>query len=216
MYKQVIIFTLLAVFLNPLSANATSAGELLALTCSSCHGTKGVSHGPATPSIAGLSKNYIIASMLSYKHIDNLDHAQDIVDERKNLDDVVILKRSATIMTRIAKAYSIEEIEKLADYFSSQKITLAVQDSDKDQAKKGEKLHDRYCEKCHEEGGIKPDDDVGLLAGQWQDYLRNSMHDFRNSDREMPKKMRNKIDKMVKKKGANSIEALIQYYASQK
>ena len=80
------------------SANAEMAsGQVLANTCFSCHGPAGKSAG-AMPSLKGKSGKIIIASMEAYRS--------------------GALK--ATVMNRIAKGYTSEEIKALAGYFSSQ------------------------------------------------------------------------------------------------
>ena len=40
-----------------------ASGAMLASTCEGCHGTDGISQGPATPSIAGMSEDYLIEAM---------------------------------------------------------------------------------------------------------------------------------------------------------
>lgn len=70
--------------------------SMLANTCAGCHGPNGKSLGPATPSIAGTSKEYFIQTMNDFKSGD----------------------RPSTIMMRIAKGYSDEDIALMADYFS--------------------------------------------------------------------------------------------------
>ncbi len=81
--------------------------------------------------------------------------------------------------------------------------------------KKGGKLHDKYCEKCHSDGGQSAEDDSGILAGQWTDYLKWSLADYTSGNREMTKKMAKKLKKLVKKEGDKGIDALLAYYASQ-
>ncbi len=83
---------------------ATPTAESLAYTCFGCHGVNGNSQGPATPSIAGLDKNYIADTMQAFK-----------TD-----------KRPGTIMGRIAKGYSDEEIELVAGFFAAQKSNTAA------------------------------------------------------------------------------------------
>ena len=41
------------------------------------------------------------------------------------------------------------------------------------------------------------------------------MDDFQNDRREMPKKMKKQLEKMVKKEGDKGLDALYAYYASQ-
>lgn len=171
------------------------SASMLANTCAGCHGTDGSSNGPATPSIAGMKGEYFIETMQEYKSG----------------------KRPATIMDRIAKGYSDDEIKLMAGFFAEQKFVRIEQGADKKLASAGKRLHDRYCEKCHEEGG-RMADDGGILAGQMMPYLRYSFDDFISGSREMPKKMKSKVDEMLKKEksGKDSIEQLVHYYGSQK
>lgn len=166
------------------------SSQALAYTCAGCHGTNGVSNGPATPSLAGISKDYMIESMEAYK----------------------TGERPATIMNRIAKGYSEKEIVAMSEFFAKQKYTPAEQEVDAKLAKKGAKLHDKYCEKCHEDGGTSVEDDAGLLKGQWRPYLADSFADYHSGKREMTKKMKKKFDKMAEK--PENMKALIEFYSA--
>lgn len=172
---------------------ATPSASMLANTCAGCHGTDGVSNGPATPTIAGMSSEYFIESMKAYREG----------------------TRPATIMNRIAKGYSDEEIKAMAGYFAKQKFVRIQQDSDDKLAKKGKNLHKKYCEKCHEDGG-RSADDGGILAGQMMPYLHYSFSDFMDGSRDMPKKMKRQVEKMHEAAGDEGIEELVNYYGSQK
>ena len=172
----------------------TPSAEMLAYTCAGCHGTNGNSGGPATPTIAGASKEYIVEAMQEYKSGE----------------------RPSTIMTRIAKGYSEEEFKLMAGYFSKQQFVAGNQTADAEKAKKGAKLHDKYCEKCHAEGGTSAEDDSGLLAGQWTPYLHYAMQDFLSGKREMPKKMKKKVEKLQEKEGDAGMDALMNFYGSAK
>ena len=70
----------------------------LAASCANCHGTDGKSAG-VMPPLAGLDKNYIVLQMQDFKHG----------------------KRPATVMHQLAKCYSDEQIELMAEYFAAQK-----------------------------------------------------------------------------------------------
>lgn len=72
-----------------------AAGGLLANACTSCHGPDGRSE-TAIPTIAGMDADAIIAAMTAFRD-----------DSRPN-----------TIMGRIARAYTDEEIALIAHYFS--------------------------------------------------------------------------------------------------
>ena len=69
---------------------------MLANPCAGCHGTDGASPGPIPP-LKGLPSSYIISAMKSYK-----------TDQRKG-----------TVMNRIAKGYTDEEIKLMASHFEA-------------------------------------------------------------------------------------------------
>lgn len=173
---------------------ATPSGSMLGNTCAGCHGTNGSSNGPATPSLAGVSTEYFIDAMKAYREGE----------------------RPSTVMGRIAKGYNDEEIKAMAPFFAKQKITSIDQHADSKKADAGKKLHKKYCEKCHEDGGRSSEDDAGVLASQMMPYLRNTMADFHSGDREMPKKMKKKIESLQKSKGDEGVDQLIHYYGSQR
>ena len=173
---------------------ATPSASMLGNTCAGCHGTNGNSNGPATPTIAGISSEYFIEAMEEYKSGE----------------------RPSTIMGRIAKGYTEEEIKRMAGFFAKKKMTRLPQQVDAKMAKKGMKLHEKFCEKCHEDGGRSTEDDAGILAGQWMPYLHYTMNDFTSGKREMSKKMKKKVEQLQSKGGDEAIDALIQYYGSQK
>ncbi len=169
-------------------------GAMLANTCAGCHGTNGASVGSAIPIIGGLSADTIKEGMNAYKSGD----------------------RPATVMGRIARGYSDEEIEAMAGFFCEQKFVPAKQEVDAKKAKAGKKLHDEYkCDKCHEEGGSLDEDGTSVLAGQWKTYLQYEFADFQQDHRGMPKKMAKAMEKLLKKDADARTEQLIEYYASQ-
>jgi len=170
-----------------------ASDAMLANTCAGCHGTDGASNGPAIPTIAGLSNDYFVDIMKGY--------AEGTVP--------------ATIMDRIAKGYSEDEIIQLAKFFIAKPFVKAKQDFDPKLVKKGGKLHDKYCEKCHAEGGQSAEDDAGVMAGQWTPYLMYQFEDFNAGHRDAPKKMKKKMKTMMSKEGKSALDALASYYASQ-
>ncbi|HWQ37517.1 MAG TPA: c-type cytochrome [Burkholderiales bacterium] len=90
----------LTAFLTPVAGAAEQDLQARdwAATCTGCHGTNGKSEG-AIPGIAGLDKAYIIGVLLEFK-----------AD-----------KRPATVMHQHAKGYSDTQIERIAEFFASQK-----------------------------------------------------------------------------------------------
>jgi sulfide dehydrogenase cytochrome subunit len=114
-------------------------------------------------------------------------------------------------MGRIAKGYTEEEIALMADYFAGQEFVRMKQDVDPQKVEAGARLYGDNCEKCHEDNGASPEDDAGILAGQWLPYLNYTMEDFQSGRREMPKKMKKKVEKLDN----FDIEALMHFFASQ-
>jgi sulfide dehydrogenase cytochrome subunit len=164
---------------------------MLSGTCAGCHGSDGSSVA-ITPSIAGLSDEYFIDTMQAFKS-----------DERQS-----------TVMGRIAKGYSDDEIAAMAGYFAKLSMKPMQQPFDQAKAAQGAKLHEESCEKCHEEGGTVAEDGAPL-AGQSMLYLQYSMEDFQAGARDMPKKMKKKLKQLVEAHGQAGLDAVIHYYGSQ-
>jgi sulfide dehydrogenase cytochrome subunit len=173
----------------------TATGTMLANTCAGCHGTYGNSQGPATPSIAAMDPIVFVETMQYFR------------------DD----ETYSTVMGRIARGYNDEELEKMAEYFHQQEFAPAQQDFDQALVENGDDLHERYCEKCHIEGGkpVPEEEDYYILAGQWTPYLKYAMSDFRDERREIPKKMARKLESLLEAEGEDGLAALWAYYASQ-
>lgn len=87
--------------LLPMMASAQTvgpSGQAMTQTCYVCHGPDGKSAGPIAP-LAGLPKDHIIRQMAEFK-----------AD-----------RRPGTIMNRIAKGYSDEQIVAIADFIATLK-----------------------------------------------------------------------------------------------
>lgn len=168
-------------------------GAMLGNTCAGCHGTNGSSAGLSMPTIAEMSKDTFTDAMKAFRDG----------------------KRYATVMTRIAKGYTDEDIAAMADFFSGQKFIRHEQEVDAARVARGAKLHEEHCDKCHEDSGRKDIDGSSILGGQWLQYLRFAMADFKADAREMPKKMAKQVEN-VAEKGPDAMEDLLHFYASQK
>ncbi len=90
---------------NAASAQTTFGVSILAGSCANCHGTDGRSPG-GIPSLAGRPEALLKSQMLAYK-----SDASPV---------------GTTIMNRLAKGYSDEEIHALALYFSQMTPELEV------------------------------------------------------------------------------------------
>ena len=90
------ILAALACAALPAIAQDSPAARSLAATCANCHGTDGRSVTQEVVSLAGLPKDDIVAKMKAFR------------------DGT----RPATVMHQIAKGYSDQQIELIADYFA--------------------------------------------------------------------------------------------------
>jgi len=174
------------------TAAASASGDMLGNTCAGCHGTNGVSNGPAAPTIAGLAPEYFTEAMENYASNE----------------------RTSTIMGRIARGYTEDEIEAMATFFAGKEYVVQSQSYDSSMVAKGQELHEAYCDKCHSEAGVLSEDEAGFLGGQWKPYLQYSLNDFMSGGREAPKKMARQLKKLHGKEGDAGIAALLEYYAS--
>lgn len=187
-------------------AHVSVAATLDELTkqCSECHKKDGNSVDGETPHIAGMSLGYFKESMAAYQS----GARPAKVVKRPNKPD--------TDMKAIVEKLNAKDIELLAAFYSKQKYQPQVQNTDANKAKAGEKLHQQYCDKCHENAGRSGEDDAGILAGQPLDYLRYTFESYAKGQRKMSEKMEKKFKAMQEKAGAEGLEQLIHFYAGQK
>ena len=198
--KKALVALIGSIFMAGAStALAGPSAQAMADTCAGCHGTDGQSVGPASPNLAGMSASYFIDSMTYFKNLEKGAWSGEDA-------------RPATIMNRIAKGYTDEQIEEMAEYFAAMPVYKANVPHDAAKAKAGAEVYDKGCAKCHDEGGALPDDDAGILAGQWLPWLEYSMVDFKSGHREMPKKMKKQVNKL----SDAELDAVLHYFASQK
>lgn len=192
----------LSVMLITLTLGGVSYAGEIADECMDCHGKDGVSSDDDMPTIAGFSATYIIDSMTAYR-----EGERPASESKYRHGDT---SRAPTDMAKIAKDLNEADTKKIAEFFASKKFVPAKQSFDAAKAEVGADIHDRACAKCHEDGGSVPEDDAGILAGQWMGYLKNSFDEYASGKRSMPKKMIPKMEKL----SADDIEALIHYYGS--
>ncbi len=176
-------------------ATDVASGKMLVDTCAGCHGTHGNSVGPASPSIAGMDPLVFVDMMIAFQNGDTY----------------------STIMGRIARGYTEDELIRMGSYIKEQQFVPVKQSFDESLVADGEAYHEKFCSNCHEDGGkaLADVEDYIILAGQWTPYLQYAMEDFREDRRMLPKKMGRKLDQMLEEQGEESLDALFAYYASQ-
>ncbi len=182
-------------FVATLCSSAVLAEDVIK-NCESCHGPNGNSKGEnRIPSIASYSVPYIIDTLKDFRS-----------GERPSIK-VKNAQGEETSMTEIARALSPEDEDKAAKYFSAQTFIVHKQGGDDALADAGRKVFNKRCEKCHEKGG-NPEDDNGIILGQWKPYLKLQFTQFGDKTREAPKKMRKKFDKLSDEQKAGILEYL--------
>jgi sulfide dehydrogenase cytochrome subunit len=182
---------------------AGADGAAIAEGCANCHGRNGVSTEPQVPIIAGYSTKYIVDSLKNFKSKARFCAEVKIPAGPK--------KGTRSDMCRITAELPEGDWETIAKYFAAQKFVRAKQPFDAAKAQKGTAVYKLRCEKCHEDNGSSPDEDNGILAGQWMPYLRDQIAGFRAGRRPIDDKMKQRLDKVNKE----DEEALLHFFASQ-
>lgn len=195
-------FCVFILILLSISSQAASIDDTI-IMCNDCHGKNGVSSNSNVPSIAGFSETTISDMLTAY-----IDETRIARNSKFKHGDT---SRAETNMTTISKKLTESDIGALSTYYAKQTPIPAPQKFDIALAKKGKKLHKNHCIKCHEDGGSSPDDDSGILAGQWIPFLKEAFQDYRSGKRETDAEMQKKINKLSEKQ----VKSLIHYYASQ-
>jgi sulfide dehydrogenase cytochrome subunit len=168
--------------------------------CDTCHGKNGVSKNANVPTIAGFSAASIMDILPQYQS--GARHAEAYTPKGGKKSDMKVATNGMTE----------KDFAAVAAHYAKQKFVVAKQSVNAGLAKKGEKIHNKSCEKCHSEGGALAEDDASILAGQWKPYLERQFALIKAGKREIPKKMKRKLDKL----NAEDIKAIIEYYAGKK
>lgn len=165
--------------------------DMLAHTCAGCHGTNGASAGAAMPTIGGMDKGYLVSVLSDYK----------------------TGLRPSTIMGRIMRGYSDQEIAAIASWFAEKPWVSTDRPIDGRIAHLGEEIHERECATCHADGGRDQSDEAPRLAGQWAPYTQYALETCRDEGlRCEPRKMAERVMNL----DDAELNALAHYYESQK
>lgn len=137
------------------AAGDAAAGEALALRCSGCHGARGVSHDPVTPSLAGQDPQYLAKALAGYGG-----------------------SRHHASMQRQFGALGAAEIRDLAAYYAAQKGSPALTQQDP-VAQMVQK-----CDRCHGDAAGQSATPVPRIRGQDKDYLVMALRAYRDDRRD--------------------------------
>ena len=133
-----------------------AAGKAAATACTGCHGERGVSTAPETPSLAGQDAQYLVAATLAYKDgtraDDTMKGVAAAVDER-NLRDV-----AAFFASLPPQALSVRKPLSTAEWAER-------------------------CDRCHGVNGNSQDPRIPALAAQRADWLEQVLNAYRTGAR---------------------------------
>ncbi len=188
--RSVALAVLVSVLFPLTSAAQQASHSMLGNMCAGCHGTRGKSAEPM-PIIAGQPEEYLAKTMKSYRSG----------------------RRPSTIMGRLARGYSDEEVDAMASFFASQNWMSPKQDFDAELAALGQSIHEEQCEVCHANGGRYASGGTPRIAGQWRRYLEVVMQEYWRIDRKMPHLFMSVI---MSRLHSNDLKALAHFYASQR
>lgn len=168
---------------------AASAQAAKSDSCAHCHGTDGNSASSAFPSLAGQTREYLYRQIKAFKE-----------GVRKN-----------SMMSPSVGVLSDEDMQELADYFSSQTLTRSSSKTDPATVAKGKKIaEEAQCAACHQ-AGYKGLNEFPRLSRQKYPYLVKQLKDFRDGVRTSDNGV---MAPTVKDLTDAQIEALSQYFTS--
>lgn len=161
-------------------------GAKLAYTCQGCHGIEGYRNAYPSyrvPKLGGQKAAYLVAALQGYR------------------DGT----REHSTMQAQAASMTDQEMQDLAAYFSSvANETVAAGGTETagiDAA--------ATCVACHGQNGISVSPNWPTLAGQYEDYLRHALNQYRDGTRKNPV-----MAQMAAPLTDADVEVLVRYYAS--
>lgn len=138
------------------AAGDVEAGKEASANCVGCHGEKGVSGNPATPSLAGQDPQYLVAALQAYKGGSRSDETMKAL--AASLDDKAMKNLAAYFAAQTPKAPNVRK-----------PLTT-------------EEWTER-CDRCHGVNGNSTDPRLPMLAGQRADYLSKALQGYRERTR---------------------------------
>jgi cytochrome c553 len=151
-----------------LAAGNAETGKSKAMMCAGCHGADGNSLAPNFPKLAGQGEKYLL----------------------KQMHDIKAGRRNVVEMTGILTAVSDQDMEDIAAYFASQKVTIGA--AKPNLVKEGRRLYragnkeDKVaaCTACHGPTGAGVElAGFPQLKGQHAVYIATQLKNFRNGKR---------------------------------
>ena len=126
-------------------------------SCFACHGPNGNSESPLFPILAGQSWRYIYIQLKDFKEG----------------------RRSDPVMSPMVAGLSRDDMIALGNFFAAQKPQSIKFKADGAKVDAGRKIADAVlCPMCHL-GGFVGQNEIPKVAGQYPEYVRKQLHDFK-------------------------------------
>ncbi len=156
-FVAVACLTFVSVIFHPACAQGDEAIRKLAEPCFACHGPAGNSKNPEYPVLAGQSWRYIYIQLQDFK-------------EGRRVDPV---------MSAMAAGLSRDDMIALGNFFAAQTPVPIAFKADGAKVAAGRKISDAVlCPMCHL-GGFVGQNEIPKVAGQYPQYIRKQLLDFR-------------------------------------
>lgn len=134
-----------------------AAGKKKAAPCVTCHGPDGNSAGGEYPILAGQTARYLYLQLKDFKEG----------------------RRSNGLMAPFVAKLSRDDMLDLADYFAAQKPKPIAFKPDAKRVARGKKKADEVlCTMCHL-GGMKGQNEIPRVAGQYPEYVIKQLKAFK-------------------------------------
>jgi cytochrome c553 len=171
------------------AAGDVEAGRIKANTCMGCHGIPEYNNVYPTyrvPKLGGQGEGLIVAALKAYQSG----------------------QRPHPTMQAQAASLSDQDIADIAAYLNH---APPHKDGQPGRGKNSELDKAKSCEACHGPNGSKPVlPDAPILAGQYTNYLKHALHEYKSGKRKSPQ-----MAGMAAPLTDADIEALASYFASQ-
>lgn len=166
-------------------------GYMLTQSCFACHGPTGASVAGPMPLIGGQHEAYLLHVMTGFRDGD----------------------RPSSIMGRLMKGYSDEELQAIARYLAALPYRPPAQTLDLDKVAAGKEAYRKACTRCHLDGGREAaEGDYPKLAGQHLGYLQHTMSEILSGERKVDERFGAALGKLSREE----LDAVLHFFAAQR
>jgi cbb3-type cytochrome c oxidase subunit III len=158
---KLIALALVAIVVPASAIADPTAGMKKSASCTTCHGNDGNSAAAAYPNLAGQTAEYLV----------------------KQMKDLKEGRRISQVMSTMIQIMSDQDIQDLAEYFSSNVPSASTFRTDPALVAEGKKLVDEAkCTSCHQSNfrGLK---EIPRVSRQQYNYTVKQLKDFRDGVR---------------------------------